>query len=83
MSKICIIGLGYVGLPILLRLSNNYNCVGYDNNVERIEDLKKGHDKFKEFKRKELIKKPILYSSSLKDIRTCNDIYNYSPNTNL
>ena len=72
MSKICIIGLGYVGLPILLRLSNNYNCIGYDNNVERIEDLKKGHDKFKEFKRKELIKKPILYSSSLKDIRTCN-----------
>ena len=72
MSKICIIGLGYVGLPILLRLSNNYNCIGYDNNLERIIELKKGHDKFKEFKRKELIKKPILYSSSFKDLRDCN-----------
>ena len=71
MSKICIIGLGYVGLPILLRLSNNYKCVGYDNNLERIRELKKGHDKFKEFKRKELTKKTILYSSSLKDIKNC------------
>ena len=71
MSKICIIGLGYVGLPILLRLSNNYNCIGYDNNLERIRELKKGHDKFKEFKRKELTKKSILYSSSLKDIKNC------------
>ncbi len=71
MSKICIIGLGYVGLPILLRLSNNYNCIGYDNNLERIRELKKGQDKFKEFKRKELTKKSILYSSSLKDIKNC------------
>ena len=43
----------------------------YDNNLERIRELKKGHDKFKEFKRKELTKKTILYSSSLKDIKNC------------
>ena len=41
MKKICVIGLGYVGLPILLRLSRKYNCVGYDNNLERINDLKR------------------------------------------
>ena len=33
--------LGYVGLPILLRLSNKYKCVGFDNNLERINDLKR------------------------------------------
>ena len=63
MTKICVIGLGYVGLPILLRLSNKYMCVGYDNNLERINDLKRGKDKFLEFKKKELNKKSILYSN--------------------
>ncbi len=72
MKKICVIGLGYVGLPILLRLSRKYNCVGYDNNLERINDLKKGNDKFKEFKRKELNKKSVSYSNSLNDIKLCN-----------
>ena len=72
MKKICVIGLGYVGLPILLRLSRKYNCVRYDNNLERINDLKKGNDKFKEFKRKELNKKSVSYSNSLNDIKLCN-----------
>ena len=52
MSKICIIGLGYVGLPILLRLSNNYKCVGYDNNLERIRELKKVTINLKNLKEK-------------------------------
>ena len=52
MTKICVIGLGYVGLPILLRLSNKYKCVGFDNNLERINDLKQGNDKFREFKKR-------------------------------
>lgn len=72
MTKICVIGLGYVGLPILLRLSNKYMCVGYDNNLERINDLKRGKDKFLEFKKKELNKKSILYSNSLNDVKGCN-----------
>ncbi len=72
MTKICVIGLGYVGLPILLRLSNKYSCVGFDNNLERINDLKRGNDKFREFKKKELNKKSILYSNSLNDVRGCN-----------
>ena len=72
MTKICVIGLGYVGLPILLKLSNKYRCVGFDNNLERIKDLKKGNDKFREFKKKELNKKSVLYSNSLNDLKDCN-----------
>tara|TARA_B100001057_G_C22814420_1_gene936786 strand:+ start:201 stop:1385 length:1185 start_codon:yes stop_codon:yes gene_type:complete len=72
MIKVCVIGLGYVGLPILLRLSKKYNCVGFDNNFERIKDLNKGNDKFREFGKKELNKKSILYSNSLNDIVDCN-----------
>ena len=40
----CIIGLGYVGLPILMRLSKKFNTIGYDLNKNRINLLKKGID---------------------------------------
>ena len=36
MIKICVIGLGYVGLPICLKLSSYFNTVGFDINKERI-----------------------------------------------
>ena len=72
MTKICVIGLGYVGLPILLNLSNKYKCVGYDISLNRIESLKKGRDIFKEFSKKELLKKSILYSNNLNHAANCN-----------
>ena len=37
MIKPCIIGLGYVGLPILLNLAKKYRIIGYDNNPKRIK----------------------------------------------
>tara|TARA_Y100000816_G_C26102876_1_gene585037 strand:- start:1749 stop:2954 length:1206 start_codon:yes stop_codon:yes gene_type:complete len=49
--KPCIIGLGYVGLPILVNLSKKYKTSGYDINKKRIIELKKGIDKFGEFKK--------------------------------
>ena len=61
MIKVCVIGLGYVGLPILLRLSTKYNCIGFDNNTKRIKDLKKGKDIFNEFQKKDLKKKSVQF----------------------
>ena len=44
--KICIIGLGYVGLPLATRFSlKGYNVVGYDINERRIEELTNQFDK--------------------------------------
>ena len=42
--KICVIGLGYVGLPIAVELSKKFSVVGYDLNEERIKELKKKKD---------------------------------------
>ena len=42
-----IIGLGYVGLPLCLEFGRFFKVVGYDNNLNRLEDLKKGIDKSK------------------------------------
>ena len=70
--KPCIIGLGYVGLPILLNLSKKYESIGYDNNRNRIKKLSKGKDFFNEFEKKELINKSIKYTNSLEAIKNYN-----------
>jgi len=72
MTNICIIGLGYVGLPILLSLSRKYPCIGYDINPNRIRNLKKGKDIFNEFKKNELLKKSIKYSNDFSEVSKCN-----------
>jgi UDP-N-acetyl-D-galactosamine dehydrogenase len=43
-SKIAIVGLGYVGLPLALEFSKKYNVLGFDINIARIEELRKGID---------------------------------------
>ena len=72
MIKPCIIGLGYVGLPILLNLSKKYNSTGYDNNLTRIKDLKKGTDIFKEYNRRELKNKKIFLTNKIENIKKSN-----------
>ena len=37
--KIAIIGLGYVGLPLAISFSKNYETIGYDININRINEL--------------------------------------------
>jgi len=39
---IAIIGLGYVGLPLAVAFDQKYHVIGFDVNVERISQLKKG-----------------------------------------
>ena len=40
-KKICIIGLGYVGLPLAIELGKKYDTIGYDQDKKRIINLKK------------------------------------------
>lgn len=42
--KICVIGLGYVGLPLARLFSTKYRTVGYDMNQSRVDALMAGHD---------------------------------------
>lgn len=44
-SKIAIIGLGYVGLPLAVAFANKYKVIGFDINIERIDELNLGHDR--------------------------------------
>ena len=49
-----VIGLGYVGLPLFLRLSKRYQTLGFDVNSKRILQLKNKIDSNKEFSANEL-----------------------------
>ena len=43
MKKIfpCIIGLGYVGLPLFVSLKKKFKVIGYDISKTRVKELKK------------------------------------------
>ena len=42
--KICVIGLGYVGLPLARLFSTKYPTIGFDMNQKRVDALMTGHD---------------------------------------
>ncbi len=72
MIKPCIIGLGYVGLPLLVNLSKKFNATGFDINKKRINDLINGKDIFNEVKKKDLKNKNIKFTSSIQSAKYSN-----------
>ena len=44
-TKIAIIGLGYVGLPLAVEFGKQYPTLGYDINQDRINELENGFDR--------------------------------------
>ena len=47
-NKIAIIGLGYVGLPLAIEFGRKYQVLGFDINIDRIDELNCGKDHTKE-----------------------------------
>ena len=61
MLKICVIGLGYVGLPICLKLSNSFKTIGFDVSKSRVNTLTKGIDINNEYSKNDLLKKSKIF----------------------
>lgn len=71
MDKIGIIGLGYVGLPLAVEFGKQRQVIGFDINIERIEELKKGFDRTREVDSDELKSSTGLsFSSTIEDLKT-------------
>ena len=70
--KPCIIGLGYVGLPLILNLSKKFNCIGFDINEKRIKTLKEKKDLNKEFKTKDFLNKKIYFTNDSNELNNSN-----------
>jgi UDP-N-acetyl-D-galactosamine dehydrogenase len=69
----CVVGLGYVGLPMVLKLANKFNTFGYDINKSRVIFLKRGIDANNEFSKSQFkTKKNISFSSNINQVKNCN-----------
>jgi UDP-N-acetyl-D-galactosamine dehydrogenase len=70
-KSICVIGLGYVGLPIALEFARNFKVVGFDINQERIDLMKQGIDPSKEIEGSEFNNRQIQFTTNIADIADC------------
>lgn len=72
-TKLAVIGLGYVGLPLAVEFGKHRPVVGFDINTNRISALKAGHDSTLEVDDDELAAAANLsFSNALEDIADCN-----------
>ena len=74
--KICVIGLGYVGLPLARLFSTKFETVGFDMNQARVDALMAGHDATFEVS-DELLQDAIrnhdfICTTDLKKVEDCN-----------
>ena len=74
--NICVIGLGYVGLPLARLFSTKYETIGFDMNQSRVDTLNAGHDSTLEVS-DELLQDAIKNhgfkcTSNIDDIKGCN-----------
>ena len=75
-TKICVIGLGYVGLPLARLFSTKYKTIGFDLNQKRVMSLMDGHDATLEVP-DSLLKEAIdsyglICTSDIEKIKDCN-----------
>jgi len=80
-SKIAVIGLGYVGLPLAIEFAKKYNVLGYDIDEGRIAKLRNGIDMTKEADLDDLVKvvkqrhskeNGLYFSSTKEDLKDYN-----------
>lgn len=90
-TKIAVIGLGYVGLPLARLFSTKFPTIGYDMNQQRVKRLMEGHDDTLEVSDRLLsdaiADNGFTCTDNLDDIKDCNlyivavptpvDIYNH------
>ena len=74
--KICVIGLGYVGLPLARLFSTKYETIGFDMNQARVDALNTGHDATLEVS-DEILQEAInnhgfRCTTNIDDIKSCN-----------
>ena len=79
-TKIAIIGLGYVGLPLAVAFAEKYPVIGFDINQVRVKELMGGRDftlevsdeDLKSVLSEELTLKGLLCSTEVNQIKDCN-----------
>ena len=67
-KKICVVGLGYVGLPIALEFARKFSVIGFDINAKRVEMMNNHIDPSKELEKEDFEGCDIKFTDNLKGI---------------
>ena len=70
-EKICVVGLGYVGLPLAVLLGKKFKVVGYDINERRIKELKEAYDRTGEVSSEEIRSSNVEFTADEREIGNC------------
>ncbi len=70
-EKICVVGLGYVGLPVALEFARKFKLVGFDINPSRVALMQQGIDPSNELEASEFEGCDISFTSNPDDIKDC------------
>ena len=74
-TKVAIVGLGYVGLPLAVEFGKQYDTTGFDINAARVEELQAGRDSTLEISGEELAAATRLsFTTNLAELEAC-DVY--------
>ncbi|MGI6657409.1 MAG: Vi polysaccharide biosynthesis UDP-N-acetylglucosamine C-6 dehydrogenase TviB [Desulfobulbus sp.] len=72
-TRIGVIGLGYVGLPLAVEFSKKKPTIGFDLKERRIEELRQGRDSTREVSTEELQQaKALTFTADIRDLQSCN-----------
>lgn len=74
MSKICVVGLGYVGLPLAIEFAKKNKVIGFEINKKKIDDLKRGIDPTNEVGNETIKKCSVEFTIDPKKIKECDFI---------
>jgi len=71
-SKLAVIGLGYVGLPLAIEFGKKRSVIGFDINKKRVDELKNGLDSGFEVSNREFKQSlNLIYTNNIDDIKNC------------
>lgn len=68
-TKLAVIGLGYVGLPIALEFARKISVVGFDINQQRVDLMKQGIDPSCELEKEAFVGTDILFTANIDDLK--------------
>lgn len=71
-SKLAVIGLGYVGLPIALEFAKKISVIGFDINAKRVELMKQGIDPSCELESEAFENSDIVFTANPDDLKEAN-----------
>ena len=73
-SKLAIVGLGYVGLPLAVAFAKKFPVIGFDISRDRVDELNKGYDRTREISKAKIdeVAKNLTFTTNERDLAAAN-----------